>query len=92
MICPYLRRIGLQHLDVMVLTHADNDHVGGLPAVLEEFPVGLVLDSRARHITKTYCRFLELAHAPGVVYREVRAGDWLKICPEGSSMVWSVSS
>ncbi len=81
-ICPYLRRIGLQHLDVMVLTHADNDHVGGLPAVLEEFPVGLVLDSRARHITKTYCRFLELAHAPGVVYREVRAGDRLKICPE----------
>lgn len=81
-ICPYLRRAGIRHLDVMVLTHADNDHVGGLPAVLEEFPVELVLDSGARHLSLTYLRFLELAHGPGVTYREARAGDRLEICPQ----------
>jgi len=80
-ICPYLRRIGLRRLDVVVLTHADNDHVGGLPAVLEEIPVRLVLDGGAKHLTATYLRFLELAQVPEVTYREVRAGDQLEICP-----------
>ncbi|MFC1683108.1 DNA internalization-related competence protein ComEC/Rec2 [Candidatus Zixiibacteriota bacterium] len=80
-VCPYLRRAGLRRLDVVVLTHADNDHVGGLPFVLEQFAVGLVLDSGARHLTATYLRFLALSHLDGVLYQEVRAGDRLEICP-----------
>jgi competence protein ComEC len=80
-ICPYLRRTGLRRIDVMVLTHADNDHVGGLPAVLEQFPVGLVLDGGARHLTATYSRFLSLSQRDGVIYQEVRAGDRVQICP-----------
>ncbi len=33
-----------RRLDVVVLTHPDLDHVGGLPAVLERYDVGWVLD------------------------------------------------
>jgi competence protein ComEC len=65
-ICPYLRRAGIGRLDVVVLTHADNDHVGGLPAVLQEYPTRLVLDSGARQSTAAYLRFLELANEPEV--------------------------
>jgi competence protein ComEC len=81
-ICPYLRRAGIGRLDVVVLTHADNDHVGGLPAVLQEYSTRLVLDSGARQSTAAYLRFLELAHEPEVAYRQVRAGDVLEICPQ----------
>jgi competence protein ComEC len=79
---PYFRRIGQDRLDLVVLTHADNDHVGGLPAVLEIFPVKLVLDSGARHHSATYLRFLALAGAPDVSYRVVVAGDELHIDPD----------
>jgi competence protein ComEC len=64
---------------VVVLTHADNDHVGGLPAVLEQFPVGMVLDSGAKHRSATYLRFLDLARRPTIDYRQVRAGGRLSI-------------
>lgn len=34
-----LREAGVTHLDVLVLSHAHSDHIGGLPAVLDEVSV-----------------------------------------------------
>jgi competence protein ComEC len=39
-----LRKAGVRALDALVMTHASRDHHGGLPEVVERFPVGLVLD------------------------------------------------
>jgi competence protein ComEC len=39
-VSPYLWSRGFQKLDVVALTHAHQDHVGGLTAVLENFRVG----------------------------------------------------
>lgn len=36
---PFLKAKGLQHIDVLVISHADLDHVGGLRSVLEAVPV-----------------------------------------------------
>ncbi|MFR7479046.1 MAG: ComEC/Rec2 family competence protein [Acutalibacteraceae bacterium] len=38
-ICQYLQRRNVTKLDLVINTHADEDHFGGLPAVLEQFPV-----------------------------------------------------
>jgi competence protein ComEC len=34
-VVPYLRRLGIGRLDAVIVTHADTDHAGGVPAVLE---------------------------------------------------------
>lgn len=34
-IAPYLRGLGAAHLDRLVISHEDSDHVGGAPAVLD---------------------------------------------------------
>jgi competence protein ComEC len=39
-VSPYLWSRGFRKLDVVALTHADQDHLGGLTAILEDFPVG----------------------------------------------------
>jgi competence protein ComEC len=39
-VSPYLWSRGFRRLDVVALTHAHQDHVGGLAAVLENFRVG----------------------------------------------------
>lgn len=39
---PYLRRAGVQKIDLLVLTHPDMDHVGGLGAFLRRYRVGRV--------------------------------------------------
>ncbi|MGC1618615.1 MAG: ComEC/Rec2 family competence protein [Candidatus Acidiferrum sp.] len=39
-VSPYLWSRGYQKLDVVALTHAHQDHIGGLTAILENFRVG----------------------------------------------------
>lgn len=39
---PYLRAMGVRHLDTLVVTHQDNDHAGGAEALLAGVPVGEV--------------------------------------------------
>ena len=44
-IVPYLRAIGVDRLDGLVVTHRDTDHSGGAQSVLESMPVGWVADA-----------------------------------------------
>lgn len=44
-IVPYLRAIGVDRLDGMIVTHRDTDHSGGAMSVLESMPVGWVADA-----------------------------------------------
>ena len=42
-VLPAIRRAGISHLDLMVLSHADADHAGGAPAIQQALPVTRVL-------------------------------------------------
>jgi DNA internalization-related competence protein ComEC/Rec2 len=58
-ILPYLQSRGVDKLDVMVLTHPDADHVGGLPTVLKSMPVDVVVSTGQIHTSQIYAEFLE---------------------------------
>jgi competence protein ComEC len=44
-ILPYLRSRGIRSLDMMIVSHADNDHAGGALSILSEIKVGKVMSS-----------------------------------------------
>ena len=44
-VLPYLRAAGMTPIDTFVLSHADNDHIGGAPAVRSDLAPGRVLAS-----------------------------------------------
>ncbi len=48
-VVPYLRRAGIDKVELMVLTHPHGDHVGGSAAILRMMPVGWVADSGQRY-------------------------------------------
>ena len=50
-------------LDVVLLTHPDVDHVGGLQAVVERFDVGLLIESPVDHPSQTYAAWRNIADA-----------------------------
>ena len=43
---PYLNYRGIRHLDALVVSHADNDHIGGYEHLMSVFPAREVLTSR----------------------------------------------
>jgi competence protein ComEC len=44
-VAPFLRAAGVRRLDVVVVSHADSDHSGGLVSVLQAVPTALLLSS-----------------------------------------------
>ncbi|TMB50035.1 MAG: DUF4131 domain-containing protein [Chloroflexi bacterium] len=80
-------------IDVVILTHPHQDHVGGFPAVLKRFRVTAILDSGRAYPNPTYDQFLEAARAePGSRYLLARAGRRLTLDPRTTLEIWYPSS
>jgi competence protein ComEC len=57
-VLPALRRAGVGHLDMMVLSHAHLDHIGGAQAVLRALPTRTIIAGDSERMP------VELAHIP----------------------------
>jgi len=44
-VLPYLRQMGVQHIDRLIVSHSDNDHIGGAASILAAMPVSGILSS-----------------------------------------------
>ena len=58
LVVSYLQQQGVEKIDTVVCTHAHEDHVGGLPAVLAVFPVGKVYSPTKTYSSKIFDSFL----------------------------------
>jgi competence protein ComEC len=73
-VSPALWSRGIRHLDVVALSHAHSDHMGGLPAILENFkPTELWVGNNPP--ATPYLALLDQARTLGVHVRTMRAGD-----------------
>jgi competence protein ComEC len=86
-VVPALRRVGVRRIDVMMLSHPHEDHVGGLVAVLQNFSVGVVLDTGLPHPAPSYVQFLRLIEARRIPYRLARRGMRLDL---GDGLILSI--
>jgi competence protein ComEC len=44
-IMPYLKRRGIEQIDLLILTHLHNDHIGGIESVLKNFKVKKIISN-----------------------------------------------
>lgn len=73
-VAPFLVRERVRRLDVVVISHAHADHVGGAAAVLDRFPAGLVLEPGELVADPVYGDFLSAVAADGAEWRPARKG------------------
>jgi len=74
-VIPYLRRKGVNEIDLLILTHPHLDHLEGLLPVLKEFKVDMVLDSGLNCDSSEYKEFISLIIKKGIPYHKAKAGD-----------------
>lgn len=82
-VIPYLRRLGVRNIDLMVLTHPDLDHLKGLIPVLKEMKVKMVIDSGIGAEDRTYSEFHSLiTENKDIFHYQVDAGDTISLEPD----------
>ncbi|MCS7260531.1 MAG: MBL fold metallo-hydrolase [Anaerolineae bacterium] len=81
-ILPTLKSWKATRLNLLVITHPDQDHIGGLPHVLEALPVDRVALTGQVHTTQTYERVLTLIRDKKIPAIKVRRGMQLELDPQ----------
>ncbi|CQR57648.1 ComEC/Rec2 family competence protein [Paenibacillus riograndensis] len=74
---PLLKQRGIHRLDAIILTHGDQDHAGGLQAVLEGMPVSALLFNGTLAKGDSYSKLMNTALAAGVRLYPVQQGQAL---------------
>lgn len=74
-VVSYLQEQGVNSIDLLVSTHPHADHIGGLLAVLNAFPVKRVLDSGQAHPSQTYENYLTLIDRLNIPYTVAESGQ-----------------
>jgi flavorubredoxin len=70
----HLKELGIQKIDYVIAHHGEQDHSGGLPAVLAQYP-------QAKVVTNPRCKtmLIDLLHIPDSQFIEVQDGEILSL-------------
>jgi competence protein ComEC len=78
-VVPALMARRVTRIDVLVITHPHEDHIGGVPAVLEAVPVGMVLDPMLESDSATYRRVEKKIEELEIPYHRATEGQRLNL-------------
>lgn len=56
-VVSYLEKSHIKKVDVLIATHPDIDHIGGLSDVMKSIKIGEIIDSGKFYTTKTYLKY-----------------------------------
>jgi competence protein ComEC len=73
-VAPYLRHRWIRKLDVVILSHPHSDHLDGLRAVFQEFPVGELWEAGYPSFSPIHLFIGEFARLRGIPHRIIQAG------------------
>jgi competence protein ComEC len=78
-VVPFLRRQGINSLDLVILTHPHADHLGGLVSVLKEIKAEQVVEGVPEVDSVAYRRFIELIERNRIKHHLARVGEVIEL-------------
>lgn len=91
-VSEFLWQRGLDHVDYLLATHADADHIDGLNDIARNFRVRAALVARAPQSDFEFARFSETLSARRVPIQLIGAGDQLRFGNVMISVLWPKSA
>ena len=70
-----LKDLGVEKIDYLVASHPHIDHIGGIPEVMDAFPVGETYRSYVEYTTKTYQNYVNALENSEAETHFVKTGD-----------------
>lgn len=78
-VVPFFRSRGVRALDLVIVSHGDADHVGGVPAVVRALEPDLVVEPGQPLESALYQEHLATVDQHGAIWQAARSGDTLRI-------------
>ena len=76
---PYILDRGFTQIDIIIISHFDQDHVGGIMTVLQELKVKKVYISKQVEKSENYEKFLDIVSNKKIKVYEVVSGNKINI-------------
>ena len=80
-VVPFLETQKIKKLDFVIATHADGDHIGGMPAVLKKFPVGLLCENGIVSDQPEYEEMHKVIDSERIATSVLKQGDSFDVDP-----------
>lgn len=78
-VVSYLKKHDIEKIDVVIATHPDYDHIGGLIEVIQSFEIEQIIDSGKLHSTKTYLLYINQIRKNNIPINFVKKNDRLHV-------------
>ena len=78
-IAPYLWNAGIGKLDLVIVTHMHEDHLGGMPCILKNFKIGTVVDNGAAAQGGLFDSYEKILTGKRIKRIPVKEGDVLRM-------------
>ena len=76
---PYILDRGYKEIDYIIISHFDEDHVGGILTIIKELKVGQVIISKQGENSDNFQEFLEIVNKKRIKVQVVKKGDKINI-------------
>lgn len=75
----YIKNQGITTIDKVIITHPHADHLGGIPAIFDNFAVKQIYDSGLTTTTSLYNQYLTAVQKKNIPFKTVSAGNVIDI-------------
>ncbi|MHC9161585.1 ComEC/Rec2 family competence protein [Exiguobacterium profundum] len=91
-IVTYLKKQKVDDIEVLISTHPDADHIGGLDEILDAYRVENIYAPKVKHTTQAYKDFLQAVKREGKTIKTAQMGVSLPIKGVNAKFVGPVKS
>ncbi len=77
---PYFRRNSIHQLSSVVLSHADNDHIGGMPSIFRKMKVNHLFDTGLFHQSEVCSTYKQLVDSLGLTQHFINQPQRMDSC------------